>query len=242
VSISSESFVTSSGEYSSTHTHGLIAPAPIRVHSLNQVLFRIPISGHRRLATSIPLPTLPSLFGSHHHHRTVGPTPSAYSPKQRRFWTMKKTIKYLQAHIRPSPSCSLTVLLVLTARSLTYSSTRSLWSILYSMSPLLVQYRPPYDRTHLQVTKDSSASCLAVRREYCILSKRHRLQCCRSAGRRSSHPNLIFACGSVIHRRAHSCLPLRRGAPAFSDSSHDRPRLHRQPIPLYTLAHANEGS
>jgi len=85
---------------------------------------------------------------------------------------VKETNKYLQVHI-PSLSCSLTVLLVLTARFLTYSSTRSLCSILYSTLPLLVPYRPPYSRTNLQVTKDSSASCLAVRRGYCILYKRH---------------------------------------------------------------------
>jgi len=78
-----------------------------------------------------------------------------------------------------SLSCSSSVLLVFSARSFTYSSTRSPPSIPYSMSLLLALCRPPYDRTSLQANSESSTPCLAPCHEYCILNNLP--WCCRSA-------------------------------------------------------------
>jgi len=70
-------------------------------------------------------------------------------------------------------------LLVFTARSFTYSSTRSPPFIPYSMSLLLALCRPPYDRTNSQANRESSTPCLAPCHEYCILNNLP--WCCRSA-------------------------------------------------------------
>ena len=139
----------------------------------------------------------------------------------------------------PSPSCPLAVLLVLTARFFTYSSTRSLCSILYSMWLLLApvpaslrlyklasHQSPPRPALHRATKAVSLASDfghnavdqpsgIAVPRTYTSSSLPHQ---------------------SFISRHIHG--------PAFSDSScnRNRRRRRRQLVPLCILARANEGT
>ena len=66
---------------------------PFRAHSSNLTLFRIPIPGHSRLATSVPLPTRPSFPGSQHNHR----------PHTRRIHSKMTEILDGDEEQRPSP-------------------------------------------------------------------------------------------------------------------------------------------
>jgi len=148
---------------SSTHTHGLIALH----HSSGHVLFRIPIHSHRELATSLPLPTRPSLSGSNYHR----------GPYTKRILSEMTEILDGEADQQISPGADSSP--VRHAHSLCCSCSLLVSSLTAQLGLYVPFCTPcPSSSSHtglpttvqiLQVTKDSSASCLAMRREYLSL-------------------------------------------------------------------------
>ena len=108
----------------------------------------------------------------------------------------------------PTPSCSFSVLLVLTARFFTCRSNHSSSPIPYPMMPMIFSIAATLRLCSAQANRGSLMSCLAPHCEYCILGNR-RLTTIGLTGSSSlaPTPHCLFAHQTFIASRIHVRAP-----------------------------------